>query len=185
MKLSAKIVKAAMVCQAKNDVRTYLQGFNITAKHIEATNGHVCVRMEHGIKRAKKGIYNIKGRIPAKCIDIEFIVKKDLKLVRFLGFCDEEIGLAPLEVIDGKFPNLGKVIKQRTAKNDSNIVALMNVDYMAYPAKMFKERFVSIKQEFNGEYSAIKMTLDGKFMNEIYGNPVFIVMPTRSADHGK
>ena len=184
MKLSAKKVKAAIVCQATNDVRTYLQGFNINAKYIEATNGHVCVRMEHGIKRAKKGIYRIKGRIPAKCIDIEFIIKKDLKLVRFLGICEEEIGLATLEVIEGKFPTLDKVIPKNTMKRSNEIIPLMNVDYVAYPAKMFTDKFVSIKQEFFGEMKSVKMTLDGKNKNEIYGNPIYIVMPTRRSDRG-
>lgn len=49
MIIQSKLIRAALVCAAKNDVRYYLCGIHITPKHIEATNGHVALRMEHGI----------------------------------------------------------------------------------------------------------------------------------------
>ncbi|EFZ71212.1 hypothetical protein ECOK1357_0762, partial [Escherichia coli OK1357] len=39
MIIQSKLIRAALVCAAKNDVRYYLNGLHITPKHIEATNG--------------------------------------------------------------------------------------------------------------------------------------------------
>ncbi|HCR5896813.1 TPA: hypothetical protein OO316_004141, partial [Shigella flexneri] len=50
MIIQSKLIRAALVCAAKNDVRYYLNGLHITPKHIEATNGSVALRMAHGIR---------------------------------------------------------------------------------------------------------------------------------------
>ena len=92
----------------KKDVRFYLRGFNVTKNHIEATDGKVLLRMKHDAKRVKEGIYIIKGRIPAKCINIKF--KKDI--VEFLCHVNTVIGVAVLEKVDGKYPNFDKVISE-------------------------------------------------------------------------
>ncbi|MEH2773061.1 hypothetical protein QE222_27160, partial [Klebsiella pneumoniae] len=48
MIIPSKLIRAALVCVAKNDARYYLCGVHITPKYIEGTNGHVALRMQHG-----------------------------------------------------------------------------------------------------------------------------------------
>lgn len=65
MILQSKLIRAALVCAAKNDVRYYLNGVHITPKYIESTNGHVALRMEHGIRTKKNIIVQFEGPVPA------------------------------------------------------------------------------------------------------------------------
>lgn len=182
MILPATMVKAAIVFSAKNDVRDYLCGIHITTKFIEATNGHVAIQMKHGIKGVKKGVYIIKGRIPAKTINIEFIVTKKIRIVRFLGVCDLEIGVGQLEIISKKFPELQekiiKVILRKPICNDS--IPRLNASYIGIVDRAFKLPFVSCDMEFRGEDTAVIVRLNG-YANEAYGNPLIIIMPVNKS----
>lgn len=60
MIIQSKLIRAALVCAAKNDVRYYLNGLHITPKHIEATNGFVALRMTHGIRTKKTSLSSSK-----------------------------------------------------------------------------------------------------------------------------
>lgn len=66
MIIQSKLIRAALVCAAKNDVRYYLNGLHITPKYIEATNGHVALRIEHGIRTKKISSFSLKDRFPQK-----------------------------------------------------------------------------------------------------------------------
>lgn len=183
MRMPAKMIRAALTCVAKNDVRFYLCGINITKKHIEATNGHTAIQMTHGVKRVKSGVYKIKGRIPAKCLIVQFVLRKDIKIVNFLGLCDEVLGVAAVEIVDGKFPNITeKVLKPLLEKPINNdVLPLLNADYLAIPSKAFTGgRWPpGINIECRGEEEAALLKMEKGFPNEEYGNPVIIIMPVR------
>ncbi|EMA5890781.1 hypothetical protein U3Y45_004860, partial [Salmonella enterica] len=76
MIIQSKLIRAALVCAAKNDVRYYLNGLHITAKYIEATNGHVALRIEHGIRTKKNIIVQFEGPVPAKAETTELVFNK-------------------------------------------------------------------------------------------------------------
>lgn len=183
MRIPAKMIRAALVCVAKNDVRFYLCGINITKKHIESTNGHTAIQMTHGVKRIKEGVYKIKGRIPAKCLVVQFVIRKDLQIVKFLGFCDELLGVSVVEVVDGRFPNITeKILKPLLEKPISNdVLPLLNADYLAIPSKAFTgyKWAPGINIECRGESEAALLKMEGGFPNEEYGSPVIIIMPVR------
>lgn len=77
MIIQSKLIRAALVCAAKNDVRYYLNGLHITPKHIEATNGFVALRMTHGIRTKKNIIVQFEGGVPAKAETTELIFSKE------------------------------------------------------------------------------------------------------------
>ncbi len=83
MIIQSKLIRAALVCAAKNDVRYYLNGLHITPKHLEATNGHVALRMEHGIRTRKNIIVQFEGPVPAKAETTELVFNK--KRLPFTG----------------------------------------------------------------------------------------------------
>lgn len=174
------MVKAAIAFSAKNDVREYLCGIHVTPKFIEATNGHVAIQMSHGIKRAKSGIYAIKGKIPAKAIDIEFIVTKRLCVARLLDGFGNELGLRQLEVIDKKFPQIqDKVIRgilEKPICNDS--IPRLNACYIGIIDKAFDHPFVGCDMEFRGEDVAVIVKLAG-FPDELFGSPTIVIMPVK------
>lgn len=183
MKIKANLIRAAREFQANNkDVIFYLRGFNVTGKTVEATNGHVAITMNHNIKRAKKGIYNIVGRIPAKCYEVEFVIKKDISIVKFLCGLGGLLSVGIVEVIDGRFPNLQiKVLKELLASPiDNTIIPCMNADYVALASKAFKGlQFPTLDFEFRGEQKAVIVKLNGEFQNIEYGSPTVIIMPVR------
>lgn len=182
MKIKANLIRAAREFQAKNDCRHYLCGINITGKTVEATNGHVAITMDHGIKRAKKGIYNIIGRIPAKCYEIEFVIKKDISIVKFLCGLGSLLSVCIVEVVDGKFPNLQtKVLKELLASpTDNTVIPCMNADYVALASKAFKGlQFPQLDFEFRGEQKAVIVKLYGELQNIEFGNPTIVIMPVR------
>lgn len=69
----AALVKAAMLFQAKNDVRYYLNGIIITKSHIVATDGHVMFfsPYESDLRPDEQMIIAIKGKISAKAHNLE------------------------------------------------------------------------------------------------------------------
>lgn len=71
----AALVKAAMLFQAKNDVRFYLNGIMITKSHIVATDGHVMFvsPYESDLRPDEQMIIAIKGKIPAKAHSLELL----------------------------------------------------------------------------------------------------------------
>lgn len=77
MIIQSKLIRAALVCAAKNDVRYYLNGVHITPKYIESTNGHVALRMEHGIRTKKNIIVQFEGPVPAKAETTELVFHKE------------------------------------------------------------------------------------------------------------
>lgn len=179
MKISAKIIRAAMVCQARDDIRYYLNGFKINKKYVQSTNGHVAVQMEHGLKRIKDGIYFIQGKIPAKAELVKFIIRKNLKIVEFIGVCDEVVGVSILEIIEGNFPDIdNKIIKPLKSKkiNNKNIPRI-STEYLSLTNRMFKFKYLSCDMEFRGEDTAILVKFSGGLINEECGNPELIIMP--------
>ena len=184
MRIKADLIRAAVFFTAKKDPREYLTGFHITSKHIEATNGHIAVQIKHESKRVKKGIYLIRGRIPAKSEYIEFIIRNDLNIVRFYDDLNVELGVSGLDVIDGVFPNLSeKVIKPLVKEPiDNTETPRVNPDYIGLVGKAFCKggHYKGIDLEFRGLNSAIVIKPVGSYMNEVYGNPVIIIMPMRT-----
>ncbi|WP_323994746.1 beta clamp domain-containing protein [Aeromonas hydrophila] len=73
--IPAALVKAAMLFQAKSDVRHYLNGIMITTSHIVATDGHVMFvsPYESDLRHDEQMIIAIKGKIPAKAHNIELL----------------------------------------------------------------------------------------------------------------
>ena len=185
MRLPARMVKAAIAFSANknNELRDYLCGIHVTSKFIEATNGHVAIQMKHGVKRAKKGIYAVKGAIPAKAIYIEFIVTKKLCIARLLDGFDNEIGVRQLEVINKKFPELqNKIIKNILEKPICNeSIPRLNACYIGIIDKAFDYPFVGCDMEFRGKDTAVIVKLAG-YPNELFGFPIIIIMPVKRND---
>jgi len=159
-----------------------LCGFNVTSKYIQATNGHVAIQLEHGIKRAKKGIYNIKQKVPAKCVTIEFHITKTRSFVEFLDLCDEVIGMSVVEVIDSKFPNIEEKILCDLYKKPINNVSLprMQTQYLSLLSIAFKSiPMAGIDFEFRGKYDPVLCKAPKNHYSDELGNPVVIIRPMR------
>nr|ELR5114971.1 hypothetical protein [Providencia stuartii] len=178
MIIQTHLLRAALVCVAKNDPRYYLQGVHINSKYIEATNGHVALRMEHDIRTRKNVILEFRGKLPAKSETTEIVftkepyaVHRDIKGVR-VGFT------AIVSHSDARFPDLDRVIPTKF----ETCLPHFQAAYLAYPEKMFgagKRWFNTVSFHPSGMTGGCLIKFNG-LVNEKYGNPQFVVMPCRA-----
>lgn len=112
MILQSKLIRAALVCAAKNDVRYYLNGVHITPKYIESTNGHVALRMEHGIRTKKNIIVQFEGPVPAKAETTELVFNKEAFAIHRDAF-ERRISITGIKLVDGRFPDMERVIPKK------------------------------------------------------------------------
>lgn len=179
MKIKSKLLRAAQVCQAKNDCREYLCGIHIKGNHVESTDGHTCVRMSMKESIDKEIIVNIRGRVPAKAVDSTFEIGEVEAIVKHYDLCHQLLSVQVVDVINGKYPDFDRVIPKDDKKAAINEIGI-NPDYIGRFSKMFAiSKMCHAKVELFGINNAIKMTSLNAIINEEYGNPVFVVMPIR------
>lgn len=178
--LSSCLLRAALVCVAKKDPRYYLQGIHITPQHIEATNGHVALRMDHGIKTSKDIIVWFGGAIPTRAELTEIHLGKEPYAVH-RDEAGERIGFTVLKTLSGRFPDMNRVIPKTI---DENATPALSAHYLSYPVKMFGKDSESLRIRLapSGDTTACRLMFDRAVMKK-FGNAQFVVMPMRySAD---
>lgn len=176
MIIQSKQIRAALVCAAKNDVRYYLCGVHITPKYIESTNGHVALRMDHGIRTKKNIIVQFEGNVPAKAETTELIFSKE-PIAIHRDHHQNRLAITGIKLLDGRFPDLDRVIPK---KLDLSANPAIQAEYLSYPEKMFgrEEKFVPVQLRPSGEFDAVRIRFN-EHINSSYGNPEFVVMPCR------
>ena len=174
MNIPSKLLRAAMHCQAKSDIRYYLNGIHIKNNLVEATNGHVAVRMTMAESCEKDVIVNIASTVPAKAVNTVLVID-DEPIAKHYDKDEKLIAVSPASVIDGEYPEIDEVIPSESKPVEEIGI---NTSYLGLWAKMFKES-PAAKLTFNGSNSAVKITSNNEILNEEYGNPLFVVMPAR------
>ena len=189
------MLRSAAIAQAKQDVRYYLNGIHFHNDRVESTNGHVCYMAVCNDDNPewydqwydeswteKDIIISIAGKIPAsKKISYALIENDgdDRFLIRYLNKHGIQIDVGMGDKIEGKFPDIPKLIAGiRQQEKSSNAVGF-NTGYLAMADKMFnrKRRFPIIKLELFGAQSAAVFTLVDKTSHGV--KEVFVVMPAQ------
>ena len=181
MKIATCKLRAASKFMAKGDVRSYLCGIRINSKFIEATNGHIAVRMDSDVKTKRDVIVRLAGRIPAKSVETELCFSKDKNTAYHYDGFKQVIGVQLFEVEDGKFPDLNKVIPEKFTIGK---YPLINAMYQ----KVFYDAFADKKDDQFG-VKAVSYDTNEKLIcnltgikNYIYGNPTIVIMAMREDD---
>ncbi|PHM58934.1 bacteriophage protein [Xenorhabdus stockiae] len=183
MIIDTDLLRAALVCVAKGEQAEKhpgLTGVHITRQHLEATNGHVLVRMElteHSGTFFDDNdaddlnlVIRFCGDIPEQACFTEIILGDEVRAIH-LDKSNEIFSFTRLEIIKGRFPDLDKTIP--TEKQD--VMPLFSAEYLSYPAQMFKGS-ASVLIEPSGMNAPCRFRFCS-FTNRIYGNPVFVVFP--------
>lgn len=152
MKIESAMLRAAQVCQAKNDPRGYLKGIHIKGDKIEATNGHVAVQLTMDKKVRGEFILDIKGKVPVKAKMSKLEFAKDSSLVKHYDHLGELLSIQPVKVRGGNYPNFEKVIPKEF--NDTGRFGV-NASYLAMAEKMFG-RGQALKIRFSGDVIVIE-----------------------------
>jgi DNA polymerase III sliding clamp (beta) subunit (PCNA family) len=135
--INAKLVRAAMACQAKNDVRYYLTGILIAKNgDIVGTDGHALFRGTHvwtdkwGVKDDGL-IIRINGTIPVGADTVTFNLAGDAPTVT-----TDNGKIFTCEVIDGRYPDYTRVIPSKDSDQYSTVLNF-NASLLAKAEKVF------------------------------------------------
>ncbi|MBD2816796.1 hypothetical protein ID850_19195 [Xenorhabdus sp. Flor] len=173
MIINSNLLRAALVCVAKNDLRYYLHGVHITPKYLESSNGHVALRLEHGVSTRRKAIVQFHGKIPKKAETTELHFTKEPYAVH-RDITGMRVGFTALLMLDGRFPDLDRVIPEK----EGNVIPHFQAEYLAYPHKMFGDdsKVIAVSM-FPSNMTGPCLMKFSENINQRYGNPQFVVMP--------
>ena len=154
LKISKLLLESALIFQARNDVRYYLNGicFMIDGS-IASTDGHrAFIGGRHDNKLTEDVIIKI-GKSPTKRYDYAIIDTKS-KIATYHDEVGVMVGSGICEEIDGRFPDIDRVIPKQTLPAEEisfNAGYLVDIEKAA---KLFNPKFCGVKFELNGNTNA-------------------------------
>jgi len=184
VKVPAMLLKAAMLNQAKGDVRYYLNGI-----HIDKENGRVCGTNGHTLFVGNSELFSnfdesmiisISGTIPARAINAHFVnIREGCGYIHFTGnksaiqASNGAHARCFYDVIEGKFPDVDKLIKEKELVAVEKIgVNPKYLDLLNKISKCMGSKGSMINFRGNNE------SIDFKIMHTDY-DCHYIVMPMR------
>lgn len=136
------VIRAAMRFQATSDPRYYLCGILLASDgYVAATNGHVLFHCTVEQSCTQDTIVSIKGTFPKSVKSIKFQFDNEGGGIAIGSGKNGIIKINTFEIIDGKFPDLNKVIpsdedRQASLENPPPM-PLVNVRYLELFGKAF------------------------------------------------
>lgn len=154
LKISKLLLEGALMFQAKNDVRYYLNGICFMPDgRVAATDGHrAFIANKHDNKITDNVIVSV-SKSPLKRYSYAVLDTKT-KMVTYHDELDVMVGSGICELIDGKFPDIDRVIPKQTAPAEQigfNAKYLADVEKLA---KLFSPKYEGVRFELNGNTSA-------------------------------
>lgn len=174
------LLRAALCCTAsQEDTRKILRGVHITPTHIQATNGIAAVSMSHGSKTEIEGVFILHGDIPASAEGTVFQKIGSQWIAAHLDDYERPVGHNELELVEGKFPYLGKLLP--TEEEPCSEFPIFAAELLALPYRMFGKEFTSMPVNFKlfGPEKPCQV-LFNVAVNTFYGDPVLVIMPMKS-----
>lgn len=165
-------LRRAQLCQAKNDVRYYLNGVALLAGGaVVGTNGHVLYRGAGSQPLLSTIVIQIKGAVPKAKRSYEEWTAKIRATSQYKGFiefiADGAItAMLPFDLVDASnFPDIERIVARHAEDADKKPVAAVGVNpsYLAMAGKVFLNavRFRGVKLDFAGADEVVKITCAG------------------------
>ena len=165
-------LKAVMLAAAKKDVRYCLNGVMVRNGELVATNGHMVLIIKS--EKIKSDGEYIIGNDTLKMIVALYKVVKGNNPIEVKDGITTGIGKISISTLDGKFPDVNRVIPQET----SGEIAHFNYEYLLACQKANGEfldhKYPWIKLQHNGQ-SGAKFESEDDAGNKLIG----VVMPVR------
>lgn len=138
LKINRRTLLAVMECMAVKDVRYYINGICFLPDgKVAGTNGHMLAYGEHDNEIEKEVILSI-GKLPTKSFEYaEFDTEHGI--VKLYSEHDIVVGVTMCSVVDGKYPDINKLINSLKKKDEQLPSAIgINAGYMAKLEKIAK-----------------------------------------------
>lgn len=154
LKVSKLLLEGALMFQAKQDVRYYLNGICFMPDgRVAATDGHrAFIANKHDNKITDNVIVSV-SKSPTKRYDYAVLDTKT-KMVTYHDVFDALVGAGICSEIDGRFPDIDRVIPKETSPTEQigfNAKYLADVEKLA---KLFNPKYEAVRFELNGNTSA-------------------------------
>lgn len=174
LKISRIMLESSHIFRAKAAIRYYLNGvcFMPDGK-LAATDGHRLFMGQHDNELTENAIVSIE-KAPHKRYTYA-ICDTDSGLVEFFNDSDAGVGVALCRLIDGRYPDVERVIPKEQAACDR---IGFNAGYLADVekcAKLFNPKWQSVVFELNGNTNAAVATVS----SQTGETAKIIVMPMR------
>lgn len=175
IKLSKAVLESALIFQAKNDIRYYLNGVCLkTDGRVCSTDGHrAFIGSKHNGKLKDDVILTI-SKSPTKKYDYAEI---DIEAGSITYHHDSTIqtGVGMVSLVDGRFPDIDRIIPKELSPCDRigfNAGYLVDLEKAA---KLFHPQFSSVIFEMNGSTNAAS----AKLKSPCGDTATIIIMPIR------
>ncbi|MCK4705869.1 MAG: hypothetical protein KAT90_10330 [Gammaproteobacteria bacterium] len=181
--IDAKLLRGAQLCQGKCDVRYYLNGICLSKTgYVYGTNGSVLFRaaLPDDVKKEIKEnwILDIESAIPESAITakIEFLSDKKGIITLYKGglLNRDEYKHIYFKVIDGKYPEVDKMLSDIVEKREPVCHICINPDYIVTAHKVFKKA-IGFVLNFAGSSSAIHINTSHPSFDSVE----MLIMPMR------
>lgn len=181
--LSPRVIEAARLCAAKNDVRYYLNGIRVSATRVSATNGHHLYdhTLRESLNIEGEYILAIKRSAPAAALTAIIEVRGSIATVSYYRLPGELLPLMVevVGVVDGKFPDVDKVLPKDTDEPAACKKIAFNAMYLALAAKVgavvMESKFPIMQLRVTDANSAAWC----EFKDPMSGLHKFVLMPAR------
>ena len=154
LKISKLLLEGALMFQAKNEARYYLNGICFMPDgRIASTDGHrAFIGGNHENKLEENVIVSV-SKSPTKRYDYAVLDTKT-KMVTYHDVFDVLVGAGICSLIDGRFPDIDRVIPKQTSPAEQigfNAKYLADVEKLA---KLFNPKYEAVRFELNGNTNA-------------------------------
>lgn len=155
-----QLLKAMLLIAPKSDIRYYMNGVSIRNENgvviVTATDGHSLLQVrlngnEEGVLDIEEGKHAILDHASATRILKLYTKKTPPEIVLREGMAF--FGNAEVETIDGRFPDVDRVVRQRTEKTrsaDAQGIRLDLISRVAKAASMLTEYSTCTMHDANG-----------------------------------
>lgn len=154
LKVSKLLLEGALIFQAKQDARYYLNGICFMPDgRIAATDGHRAMIASKHENKIKSNVIVSISKSPTKNYSYAVIDTK-AKIVTYHNNFDVLVGAGICSEVDGRFPDIDRVIPKQTEPTEQigfNAKYLADVEKLA---KLFNPKYESVRFELNGNINA-------------------------------
>lgn len=154
LKVSKLLLEGALIFQAKQDARYYLNGICFMPDgRVAATDGHRAMIASKHENKIKSNVIVSISKSPTKNYSYA-VIDTRAKIVTYHNNFDVLVGAGICSEVGGKFPDIDRVIPKQTAPAEQigfNAKYLADVEKLA---KLFSPKYESVRFELNGNINA-------------------------------
>lgn len=153
LKVSKLLLEGALIFQAKQDVRYYLNGICFMPDgRVAATDGHRAMIASKHENKIKSNVIVSISKSPTKNYSYA-VIDTMAKIVTYHNNFDVLVGAGICSEVDGNYPDIDRIIPKQAAPAEQigfNAKYLADVEKLA---KLFNPKFEAVLFELNGNTS--------------------------------